>query len=324
MSISRAVLTLWYVNCSDPAAVLRTEPKADRGFGRKYLSQLNPALPVTPIGQFPLNRSVSVDVAEFYIGGYRDVTVVQTIIMEEALTLSQLSPLLLRAIDATDIYAFATNEDEGYAGFAHWHSYELKRSLCCTATAFLEDIGLPEPFEGEYWAGEHSPENSGGITLPFVPQQLMEHAQNSWLGVEIGPNGPDLDVVGYAVDGRPEPKVDPTPSSPVSKAAAGAAATAGSAAAAGFASTAAKVEGDMENSTPEDEDAAGYDDYAAELSPVATAPAQRLRGEDAEPSLGEAAIDVAQRAGHLGARVGKRVALQVKQAALSLIKRNRR
>ena len=52
-----AVLTLWFLTTDDPASVLTAEPRADRGFGRKYLAQLNPAWPITPIGQFPLNRS---------------------------------------------------------------------------------------------------------------------------------------------------------------------------------------------------------------------------------------------------------------------------
>lgn len=218
MNISRAVLTLWYVtvgDSSEPAAdiakVLNANPKADRGFGRKYLSQLNPAFPVTPIGQFPLGRSAQADVGEFYIGGYPGVTVVQTVIMDDALTLSKLSPLLLRAINAKHIFAFASNEEEGYAGMAHWENYELKRSLCSTRTEFIEDIGLPEPYEGPYWAGDHRPSTFGAITLPFVPKELMQKAERTWLGVEIGENGPNLDVVGYAIDGRPEPKVDPAP-----------------------------------------------------------------------------------------------------------------
>lgn len=38
-----------------------------------------------------------------------------------------------------------------------------------------------------------------------------EEAQRHWLGVSIDNEGPDLHVVGYAVDGRPEPKVDTAP-----------------------------------------------------------------------------------------------------------------
>lgn len=211
MNVSRAVVTLWYINADDPAAVLNADPKADRGFGRKYLAQLNPAFPVTPIGQFPLNRSAQADIGEFYIGGYPGVTVVQTVIMDDGLTLSKLSPLLVFAVPAKDVYVFASNEAEDYAGFAHWHGNQLKRSFCGTRYEIFEDEGLPEPFEGPYWAGEKS-STEGGIALPFKPQDLMESAQRHWLGVEVGEDGPDLQVVGYAVDGRPEPKVDePTP-----------------------------------------------------------------------------------------------------------------
>ncbi|HHT58184.1 DUF6928 family protein, partial [Corynebacterium stationis] len=75
--VDRAVLNIWYVNIDNPASILETEPKADRGYGRKFLAQLNPLFPVTPIGQFPLNRSAQADDHEFYIGGYPGITVVQ-------------------------------------------------------------------------------------------------------------------------------------------------------------------------------------------------------------------------------------------------------
>src|SRR5690625_6201634 len=78
--VDRAVLNIWYVNIDNPASILETEPKADRGYGRKFLAQLNPLFPVTPIGQFPLNRSAQADDHEFYIGGYPGITVVQTVI----------------------------------------------------------------------------------------------------------------------------------------------------------------------------------------------------------------------------------------------------
>ena len=70
----------------------------------------------------------------------------------------------------------------------------------------MEDTGLPEPFEAPYWAGEKY-EPVGGISLPFEPRGIMEAAQSYWLGIDINTDGPDLDVVGYATDGRPEPKV---------------------------------------------------------------------------------------------------------------------
>lgn len=263
MNVSHAVLTLWYISAPDPAAVLKSKPKADRGFGRKYLAQLNPSLPVTLIGQFPLNRSAQTDVGEFYIGGYPGVTVIQTVITHDSLTLSQLSPLMLHAIKAEHIYAFASNPARSYAGIAHWHNGQLKRSLCSTATEFIEDTGLPEPFEGPFWAGErplittdckpadpqensersaysqgydhlqgsadaqdHANSTAGmsSLSLPFDPLELLREAERYWLGVDVGKTGPDLNVVGYAVDGRPEPKVAPAPRIPSAAAATSAAA----------------------------------------------------------------------------------------------------
>ncbi|WP_412099163.1 DUF6928 family protein [Corynebacterium aurimucosum] len=210
MDTQSAVLTLWYVTAADPAEVLRGEPKADRGFGRKFLAQLNPSLPVTPIGQFPLNRSAEPGASEFYVGGYPGVTVVQTIIHDDQLILSQLSRTLREAVPATEIYAFASNPESGYAGFAHWTGSRLRRSLCGTRFNLYEDHGLPETFEAPFWAGEMD-EPAGGISLPFEPLTITEAAQEFWLGIEVGEDGPDVDVVGYATDGRPEPKVDTPP-----------------------------------------------------------------------------------------------------------------
>ena len=52
------VVTLWFVSTADVAAVLATEPAPDRGFGRKFLSQLDSSKPITMIGTFPLNLSL--------------------------------------------------------------------------------------------------------------------------------------------------------------------------------------------------------------------------------------------------------------------------
>ena len=75
-----AVVTIWFVTTAEPAEVLAHEPRADRGFGRKLLAQLNPAWPITPIGEFPLNRSSTPGPSEFYIAGYPGVAVVQTFV----------------------------------------------------------------------------------------------------------------------------------------------------------------------------------------------------------------------------------------------------
>ena len=204
-----SVVTLWFVNTADPGDVLGAEPKADRGFGRKLLAQINPAWPITPIGEFPLNRSSTPGRAEYYIAGFPGVAVLQTFV-EDVEQVSETTPHLREALEAADVFLVAEGTDSDYAGFAHFAGAQLRRAFAATREAVIEDAGLPDPFEAPYWAGETA-EQLGGISLPFVPKELARAAQSAWLGVDISPDGPDLDVVGFAVDGRPEPKIAPAP-----------------------------------------------------------------------------------------------------------------
>ncbi|AWB82352.1 hypothetical protein C3B44_08285 [Corynebacterium yudongzhengii] len=201
-----AVLTYWFVTALEPGKVLRSEPRADRGFGRKYLAQLNPAWPITPIGSFPLNRSSEVSAGEFYIAGYPGVTVVQTWVEDVGL-LSELDEKMLSSRPAPDVYVIAIGDGNDFGGFVHYSGGVVKRALSGDRNQLQEDIGLPEPFELPYWAGETT-EKLGGPALPFWPQDIARAAERHWVGVDVSPDGPDIQVVGYAVDGRPEPKLD--------------------------------------------------------------------------------------------------------------------
>lgn len=206
-----AAVTLWFVSTQHPADILSADPRADRGFGRKYLAQLNPSWPVTSIGEFPINRSVPTSPGEFYIGGFGRVSVVQTLV-DHADKLSDLDPRLRTSLPADRVYAFARGTQgrwEEFGGFARWDDGVLRRSLCATRDELFEDAGLPYPFESPFWAGERN-EQIGGISLPFVPLDLVAEAEQQWLGVPISPEGPDIHIAAFAVDGRPAPRVDNT------------------------------------------------------------------------------------------------------------------
>ncbi|WP_185967205.1 MULTISPECIES: hypothetical protein [unclassified Corynebacterium] len=202
--ISQGVVTLWFVTTADPKKVIATCPKADRGFGRKYLAQLNPQFPITFIGQFALNRSATASVGEFYIAGFPGISIVQTVI-ENHEQLSKLDPALLTSLPAADVYAFSIDTDTGLGGFAHWSGGQLRRSFCARRDRVHEDLGVPESFETPFWAGERA-EQQGGIALPFVPIDLVHEAEQQWLGFDPH-SGDDINIVAYAVDGRPEPKI---------------------------------------------------------------------------------------------------------------------
>ena len=205
-----AVVTLWFITAAEPARTLRAEPKADRGYGRKYLAHLNPAWPITPIGQFDLNRSVPASPGEFYVGGYPGVAIVQTVI-NNAHQLSELDARLLTSIPATDVYALAANPSTGLGGIAHWRGGTLKRSFCARRNRVYEDIGFPEDFEHCYWNSDDDAPEVGSNNLPFNPIDLVDTAQQEWIGVPVSPDGPDINIVAYAIDGRPEPKVVDNP-----------------------------------------------------------------------------------------------------------------
>ncbi|WP_080796041.1 DUF6928 family protein [Corynebacterium pacaense] len=202
-----AIVTFWFVTASDPAAIIRSEPRADRGFGRKLLAQLNPTWPITPIGQFALNRSAPASVDEFYIAGFPGVTVIQTV-LEDATSLSGLDTRLMHSMPATDTFIFAVNESTTLGGFVHLTGDGVKRSFIAKQERIFEDIGVPGGFEAPYWAGSMGKRISA-LSLPFNPIDLVEAAQRAWLGFDAA-ESPDINVVAYAIDGRPEPRIAQT------------------------------------------------------------------------------------------------------------------
>ncbi|WP_448852023.1 DUF6928 family protein [Corynebacterium sp. 335C] len=210
----RAVVTFWFVSAADPAAVLRAEPGPDRGFGRKYLAQLDPSLPAESFADFPLNRSTEAGPGEFYVGGYPGLAVVQTVV--DGFTLpTELSPRYMAGIAADDVYVTAV-DGRGFGAFAHFADGEVRRAFAAVPDKILQDEGLPSPAEGPYWAGAHRPVRDDGdrpgeiygrgVELPFDPADLAAGAVAGWLGFDPRGDGPDVPVAAFAVDGRPAPR----------------------------------------------------------------------------------------------------------------------
>nr|WP_120492819.1 hypothetical protein [Corynebacterium lactis] len=203
----RGVVTLWYVSADDPAAAILSAPPHGRGFGRKFLALYDQKLPVAPIGDFPLNRSADSGPGEFYIGGVEGVAVVQTV-LDDVSRLSGLPRKLREEIAASDVYASVSDSESGFGAFAHWHAGELKRAYSATRFRTLEDTGLPDPVEGDYWAGKFRPSEQpgnglrGGVGLPFLPSALADAVIASWLGFDPKAPETDIPVSAFAVDGR--------------------------------------------------------------------------------------------------------------------------
>ncbi|PFG27017.1 DUF6928 family protein [Corynebacterium renale] len=201
----KATVTIWFINTDDPAAILSQEPDSDRGFGRKYLAQLQPGWPVTPIGDFPMNRSTPAGDGEFYIAAYPHITVMQTV-LEGVEKITHIDQRIIGSLPHTELVAISRNPETGLGGFVRIVDGEVERAFSATREHIYKDIGLPQPFEAEFWAGEDGTETTG-IQLPFHPIHMASAAEDYWLGLEISPDGIDVNISAFAVDGRPAPKL---------------------------------------------------------------------------------------------------------------------
>lgn len=211
---AKTLVTLWFVTAAQPRAVLEAEPRADRGFARKYLAQFNPRWPLTHIGDFDMTRSANPGEHEYYIGGYKGLSVVRMVV-DDMPKLSDLPERYRHLVNAPDVYATAESaegcdgaiagEDSGYGAIAHWSGGTLKRAFAATRETVYEDTGLPESFEMPFWEG-NAP--ATGIQLPFVPYLLMHAAIEHWLGFSLRESEVEVPVSAFAVDGRPEAKTE--------------------------------------------------------------------------------------------------------------------
>lgn len=220
------IVTLWFVSAAQPRTVMEAEPEADRGFARKYLSQFNPAWPLTHIGDFDMARSSAPGVGEFYIGGYPGLSVVQTV-FTNTVRISEVPARYRNLVSATDVYATALSAEDGtaelpgrtggqgtisghghgYGAFAHWSGGALRRAFAATRETIFEDTGLPDSFELPFWSG-NTP--ATGIELPFIPSQLARAAEKEWLGFSVAEAEFTIPISAFAVDGRPEAKAAST------------------------------------------------------------------------------------------------------------------
>lgn len=217
MDSGQQIVTLWFITTADPRAVLSAEPRADRGYARKLLAQLNPAWPLTHIGDFDMNRSAPPGPDEFYIGGYRGLTVIQTILpaVPETWSLSALPSLpapfgsLNSMIPAADLLVtvHTAGNADGVGGFAHWVGGRMTRCFYATRDRIIEDTGVPLPDEASFWEGDTE---AHGIELPFRPSEMAAAAIAHWLGFRVS-DEIDIPVAAFAVDGRPEVRSRPTP-----------------------------------------------------------------------------------------------------------------
>ena len=199
------VTTLWFLETESPVRAIR-DNSSDPGFARRLLSRLYPKATITSLGAFPLNRSASAGSGEIYIGSYPGVTVVQSCEPEPILP-SAIDSRWLGLVATPVVLAFTFDPETGISGFGRWENDRLIRSFSASGDRIAEDEGIPQPLERSFWAGEYPPDDrqpDNPLALPFDPAVLVRHAQREWLGFELTPDSADLEVHGFATDGRRE------------------------------------------------------------------------------------------------------------------------
>ncbi|RJO78804.1 hypothetical protein D5S18_04570 [Nocardia panacis] len=224
--------SLWYVDASDPLAVLRTHRDPDADAALALARQLYPDRDVVPIMIGTLGGCAGPDLEEVYIGCFPGVTVLCA--AEAALIRPTALPeLLIRPLASEQTYLISFDAAHGWGAFAHWERGEFRRSFSSTRVNILEDEGLPDVWERPYWAGEHPVRWRAGQlpdpqSLPFDPPDFADAANNEWLGFHYrapapeGALGPgDISVCGFTLypKGRTpdpaaperEPGVEPEP-----------------------------------------------------------------------------------------------------------------
>lgn len=204
----KAVVTIWFVSAPDAHSFLATNPTSDFHYAHRLVGGLFPNKPITALGSFPLTRSVPAGKDEVYVGTYPGITVIQTAAIPVT-TMSELVPQWVQPEAAADIYAFAEGSNGEFAGFAHWQDGKLLRAFTATATNIEETIGLPDSAEGPYWAGEFPNKNTPefddpfAIPLPFLPGDILLTMYTKWMGFSPTAEHLELNVNGFALDGRP-------------------------------------------------------------------------------------------------------------------------
>ncbi|MGL4304711.1 MAG: DUF6928 family protein [Mycobacteriaceae bacterium] len=192
--------TLWFVNAPDPVLALSDSPLPDAVTAHKLASTLFPGKSITLTGTSSLYEAADYsppsgnpdsEEQKIFIGCYLGLTVISSPAINTSEP-STVDPQLLHCSPSERTYLLATDPQKSWGAFAYWEDGTLKRSFSASPVEIRENEGLPLPFEGAFWAGEHPLQYAPGVTpdpqaLPFHPIEFAEYANLHWLGFRYTP-----------------------------------------------------------------------------------------------------------------------------------------
>ncbi|GAA4407436.1 DUF6928 family protein [Tsukamurella soli] len=176
--------TIWFSDVADPKGRLAIAGASDEVPARAIAERILGG--EAAAAQTDLAAAADPAPGHVYVGSYGGLTVV-THADVAVVRPSELDPSWLDLVRAAQTFLLVTHPDRSIGAFAHWSGDELKRSFAAHPVDILEDIGLPELFEGPFWAGERPLAYAPGVdpdprALPFHPMEFAEQANREWLG----------------------------------------------------------------------------------------------------------------------------------------------
>ncbi|MGC4935693.1 DUF6928 family protein [Gordonia sp. DT30] len=184
--MSARAVTLWFIDTDDPAGLVRGGLANDVTAAQRLASAIYGDSVLLPVADTDLASAMTAETPHVYAGHYGRLSVVSCSLFATGRPseLTRTIASIHRSAATTLLY---TDPATGTGTFARWEDGELRRSFSATPVDYLEDEGVPYPFEGPFWGGEHPLRYAEGVgpdllALPFHPQQLAEESNRTWLG----------------------------------------------------------------------------------------------------------------------------------------------
>ncbi|GAA1072153.1 DUF6928 family protein [Tsukamurella spumae] len=176
--------TLWFIDVAEPKGILAIAGRPDEAASRVIAEQVLGG----PVAGRPesLARAAAPLPGHVYVAAWGGLTVVA----HEGLRVdrpSELDDSWWNLLPAHRTFLLVADPERAVGGFALRSDGAPKRTFAAHPVDILEDEGLPERFEGPFWAGAHPLTYAEGAVpdpraLPFHPMEFAEQANREILG----------------------------------------------------------------------------------------------------------------------------------------------
>ncbi|CAM3940592.1 DUF6928 family protein [Tsukamurella ocularis] len=176
--------TLWFIDVAEPKGILAIVGRPDEAASRAIAEQV---LGEPVVGRpESLARAADPLPGHVYVAAWGGLTVVT----HAGLRVDRpgdLDASWWNLVPAHRAFLLIAAPERAVGGFALRTDGAPKRSFSAHPVDILEDEGLPEIFEGPFWAGEHPLTYAEGVVpdpraLPFHPMEFAEQANREILG----------------------------------------------------------------------------------------------------------------------------------------------